>query len=62
MLAPGDWEHAMVRFKDGKPIGVHLSAHADGHSWAWETMEKMGERPVGYVATGSRELYIEISP
>ncbi len=46
----------MVRFKDGQPIALHLSAHADGHSWGWKTVEKMGKRPVGYVATGSREL------
>lgn len=46
----------MVRFKDGKPIALHLSAHADGHSFPWSIVEKMGDRPVGYVAKGSREL------
>lgn len=46
----------MVRFKDGKPIALHLSAHADGHSFPWAIVEKMGDRPVGYVAKGSREL------
>jgi len=53
----GDWEHSMVRFKHGEPIALHLSAHVDGHSWAWKTVEKMGDRPVGYVATGSHAMY-----
>ncbi|KAG8850239.1 Vacuolar protein sorting-associated protein 62 [Tulasnella sp. 330] len=53
----GDWEHSMVRFKDGHPIAVHFSAHADGHSWAWKTVEKMENRPVAYVATGSHAMY-----
>lgn len=57
----GDWEHSMVRFKDGEPIAVHLSAHADGHSWAWKTMEKMENRPVGYVASGSRKFFCNCS-
>ncbi|KAG8911482.1 Vacuolar protein sorting-associated protein 62 [Tulasnella sp. 408] len=47
----------MVRFKDGKPIALHLSAHADGHSFPWSIVEKMGDRPVGYVAKGSHAMY-----
>lgn len=46
----------MVRFENGQPIAMHCSAHADGHSWHFKTMEKMKERPVAYVAIGSREL------
>ncbi|KAG8990451.1 Vacuolar protein sorting-associated protein 62 [Tulasnella sp. JGI-2019a] len=56
-ISIGDWEHTMVRFKDGQPIAVHFSAHADGHSWAWKTVEKMEGRPVAYVATGSHAMY-----
>ncbi|KAF4919203.1 putative vacuolar protein sorting-associated protein TDA6 [Colletotrichum viniferum] len=26
----GDWEHNMVRFKDGKPTGIYFSQHVDG--------------------------------
>lgn len=54
----GDWEHSMVRFKDGKPTAIHLSAHSEGHSFPWGIMEKMGDRPVGYAATGSRESLV----
>ncbi|KAG8965212.1 Vacuolar protein sorting-associated protein 62 [Tulasnella sp. 419] len=57
----GDWEHAMVRFKDGEPIAVHLSAHANGHSWAWETLEKKDGRAVGYVARGSPHISTAVS-
>ncbi|KIO29042.1 hypothetical protein M407DRAFT_228697 [Tulasnella calospora MUT 4182] len=53
----GDWEHSMIRFKDGKPIAIHLSAHSEGHSFSWDIMEKMGDRPVGYVARGSHANY-----
>ena len=52
----GDWEHIMIRFKNEVPQAIHLSAHADGHSFAWSTIEKQEERPVAYVASGSREL------
>lgn len=51
----------MVRFKNGEPIAVHLSAHADGHSWGWHTMEKIEGRPVAYVASGSRECLLLVS-
>lgn len=46
----------MIRFQNGTPFAIHLSAHSDGHAWAWNMPEKMGERPVAYVASGSREF------
>ncbi|OAA64797.1 Vacuolar protein sorting-associated protein 62 [Cordyceps fumosorosea ARSEF 2679] len=60
-----DWEHCMVRFKDGVPQGMYLSEHEGGQAYAWEAMEKrnvtwnsaVAERPVIYSATGSHAMY-----
>lgn len=62
-----DWEHCMVRFKDGVPQGMYLSEHEGGQAYAWEAMEKRNttfrgvpdaaERPVIYSALGSHAMY-----
>lgn len=62
-----DWEHCMIRFKDGVPQGMYLSEHEGGQAYAWEAMEKRNmtfdgvpdaaERPVIYSATGSHAMY-----
>jgi len=52
-----DWEHCMMRFQDGKPQAVHLSAHADGASYTYECLEKRGKRPVIFSALGSHAMY-----
>ncbi|XWW98778.1 hypothetical protein V2A60_006780 [Cordyceps javanica] len=62
-----DWEHCMVRFKDGAPQGMYLSEHEGGQAYAWEAMEKRNasfrgvpdaaERPVIYSAIGSHAMY-----
>ncbi len=57
----GDWEHAMIRFCDGVPQAMHLSAHSDGNSWKWAAFEKRGERPVIYAARGSRTYFAQVS-
>ncbi|KAG8801806.1 Vacuolar protein sorting-associated protein 62, partial [Serendipita sp. 399] len=53
----GDWEHAMIRFRNGKPEAMHLSAHSDGNAWKWDAFEKKGDRPVIYAAIGSHANY-----
>lgn len=53
----GDWEHTLVRFRDGKPYGVFFSEHFFGSAYDWEAVEKIGQRPVTYSATGSHAMY-----
>lgn len=40
----GDWEHSMVRFKNGKPKAVYLSEHNFGDAYSYAAMEKRGKR------------------
>jgi len=48
----------MIRFRDGKPEAMHLSAHSDGNAWYWNAFAKKGDRPIIYSATGSRTCII----
>ena len=40
----GDWEHTVVRFKDGEPKAVFFSEHSFGEAYTWEAVEKSGKR------------------
>lgn len=53
----GDWEHCMVRFEHGTPRGIYFSEHEGGQAYAWEAVEKRGDRPVIYSAVGSHAMY-----
>jgi hypothetical protein len=53
----GDWEHSMVRFQNGIPKGIYFSEHEGGQAYAWEAVEKRGDRPVIYSAVGSHAMY-----
>lgn len=53
----GDWEHNMIRFKDGTPQAVWYSQHAFGEAFTYDAVEKIGVRPVGYSAKGSHANY-----
>ncbi|KAM0555006.1 hypothetical protein ACHAPJ_006354 [Fusarium lateritium] len=53
----GDWEHCMVRFENGVPRGVFFSEHEGGQAYAFEAVEKRGQRPVIYSAVGSHAMY-----
>ncbi|KAI2606117.1 uncharacterized protein GGS25DRAFT_374338 [Hypoxylon fragiforme] len=58
----GDWEHCMIRFEAGIPRGVFFSEHEGGQAYAWDAVEKRGnkseiQRPVIYSAVGSHAMY-----
>jgi hypothetical protein len=40
----GDWEHTVVRFQHGEPKAVFFSEHSFGEAYAWEAVEKIGNR------------------
>lgn len=39
-----DWEHNMVRFRDGEPRAVWYSQHAQGQAFEYQAVEKEGRR------------------
>ncbi|CZR62114.1 related to VPS62 Vacuolar Protein Sorting [Phialocephala subalpina] len=53
----GDWEHNMVRFKDGEPQAVWFSQHDYGEAYTYSTVQKIGNRPVAFSARGSHANY-----
>lgn len=40
----GDWEHCLVRFKDGEPKFVFVSEHFFGQAYSYDAIEKYGKR------------------
>jgi len=40
----GDWEHTVVRFKNGVPESMFVSEHAFGQTYTFDAMEKYGKR------------------
>lgn len=39
----GDWEHSVIRFKNGVPESMFVSEHAFGQSYTFSAMEKFGD-------------------
>ncbi|KAK7511934.1 uncharacterized protein IWZ02DRAFT_462910 [Phyllosticta citriasiana] len=53
----GDWEQNMIRFEKGKPTYVWFSQHGNGQAFAYDVLEKSGQRFVNYIANGSHANY-----
>jgi len=53
----GDWEHTMVRFVDGVPEYLYLSAHGAGFAFNYTIVPTTDGRPNVYIAVGSHANY-----
>ncbi|KAF2275968.1 uncharacterized protein EI97DRAFT_433902 [Westerdykella ornata] len=53
----GDFEHLMIRFRNGAPEYVWYSQHANGQAFSYGTVRKQGLRPLAYSANGSHANY-----
>ncbi|KAL8719964.1 MAG: hypothetical protein Q9225_003112 [Loekoesia sp. 1 TL-2023] len=53
----GDWEHNMIRFKNGVPQAIWYSQHSYGEAFTYSCVEKQGLRPVAYSAKGTHATY-----
>ncbi|OIW23741.1 hypothetical protein CONLIGDRAFT_623853 [Coniochaeta ligniaria NRRL 30616] len=55
----GDWEHNMIRFHHGKPVGIFYSQHRDGAEYNWNdtSLSMNGQRPIVFSAYGSHANY-----
>lgn len=49
----GDWEHSVVRFQNATPVSVWLSQHDYGQAFTYNSLSKIGSRPIIYSAIGS---------
>lgn len=58
----GDWEHNMVRFKNGVPQAVWYSQHAFGEAFTYSAVQKQGDRPVVYVGNGTHANWATPGP
>ncbi|TVY89114.1 putative vacuolar protein sorting-associated protein [Lachnellula willkommii] len=53
----GDWEHNMIRFKNGEPQAIWYSQHEYGEAFTYDAVNKIGKRPIGFSAKGSHANY-----
>ncbi|KAL8892898.1 MAG: hypothetical protein Q9215_000262 [Flavoplaca cf. flavocitrina] len=53
----GDWEHNMIRFKNGVPQAIWYSQHSYGQAFTYAATEKQGQRPVAYSAKHTHANY-----
>ncbi|KAH3661615.1 hypothetical protein OGAPHI_006463 [Ogataea philodendri] len=53
----GDWEHSLVRFYNGEPVIVWMSAHGGGGAYFYTNLEKLDTHPVIFAARGTHANY-----
>ncbi|KAF2007248.1 hypothetical protein P154DRAFT_453943 [Amniculicola lignicola CBS 123094] len=55
----GDWEHNLIRFRNGLPTEIWYSQHANGQAFKYPVVQKHtdGLRPYVYSANGSHANY-----
>ncbi|KAL1982870.1 hypothetical protein VTN96DRAFT_798 [Rasamsonia emersonii] len=53
----GDWEHTMVRYFNGTPAYIYLSAHDGGRAYNYSALEQTDGRATTYVAVGTHANY-----
>ncbi|QPG75989.1 hypothetical protein FOA43_003375 [Brettanomyces nanus] len=55
----GDWEHSLVRFYNGEPVIVWMSAHGGGGAYFYKNLEKWAgtKHPVIFSARGTHANY-----
>lgn len=59
----GDWEHSLVRFYNGKPIIVWMSAHGGGGAYYYHNLEKFEldpKHPIIFSARGTHANYVSV--
>ena len=47
----------MVRFINGIPDTVYYSEHSSGSAYKYSAVDKIGDRPVSYIAIGTHANY-----
>ncbi len=62
----GDWEHSVVRFRDGKPESMFVSEHTFGQSYKFSAMEKYVEEavasdtPITHTSVGINSTHLDL--
>ena len=53
----GDWEHSMIRFVNGVPQYLYLSAHSGGAAYTFNAVPSLNGRPYTYIGYGTHANY-----
>lgn len=59
----GDWEHSLVRFYNGEPVIVWMSAHGGGGAYYYKHLEKYEldtKHPIIFSARGTHANYVSV--